>query len=169
MEGVLLDLKPWLGFKSELFLTAECAETAEMSDKEELDGITEKIIGAAIQVHRALGQGLLESAYETCLAFELVDRGLKVEQQKPLPVVYREIKLDAGYRLDLLVDGAVIVEVKAVDRLAPIHDAQILSYLKLSGCKVGLPINFNVNVLKEGIKRVVNNYPDSLRSSRALR
>ena len=140
-----------------------------MSERNRLNGITEKIIGAAIQVHRALGPGLLESAYEACLAFELVDRGLKVEQQKPLPVVYREIKLDAGYRLDLLVDGAVIVEVKAVDRLAPIHDAQLLSYLKLSGCKVGLLINFNVKVLKEGIKRVVNNYPDSLRSSRSLR
>ena len=169
MAGVLLDLKPWLGFKSELFFTAEYAETAEMSEKEKLDGMTEQVIGAAIQVHRALGPGLLESAYEACLAFELVDRGLKVEQQKPLPVVYRQIKLDTGYRLDLLVEGEVIVEVKAVDRLAPIHDAQLLSYLKLSGCKVGLLINFNVKVLKEGIKRIVNHYPDSLRSPRSQR
>ncbi len=169
MEGVLLDLKPWLGFKSELFLTAEYAETAEMSEKEELDGMTEQVIGAAIQVHRALGPGLLESAYEACLAFELMERGLKVEQQKPLPVVYRQIKLDTGYRLDLLVEGEVIVEVKAVDRLAPIHDAQLLSYLKLSGCKVGLLINFNVKVLRQGIHRIVNDYPDSLRSSRSLR
>ena len=140
-----------------------------MSEKEKLDEMTEQVIGAAIQVHRALGPGLLESAYEACLAFELMERGLKVEQQKPLPVVYRQIKLDTGYRLDLLVEGVVIVEVKAVDRLAPIHDAQLLSYLKLSGCKVGLLINFNVKVLKEGIKRVVNNYPDSLRSPRSLR
>lgn len=106
-----------------------------MTEKERLNRITESIIGAAIEVHRALGPGLLESAYETCLAFELVERGLKVEQQKPLPVVYREVKLDCGYRLDLLVEEAVIVEVKAVDRLAPIHQAQLLSYLKLSGCK----------------------------------
>ena len=140
-----------------------------MSEKEKLDEITNQVIGAAIQVHRALGPGLLESAYEACLAFELIERGLKVEQQKPLPVVYREVKLDTGYRLDLLVDGVVIVEVKSVDRLAAIHQAQLLSYLKLSGCKVGLLINFNVKVLKEGIKRVVNNYPDSLRSSRSLR
>jgi len=150
-------------------VTAEDAEIAEMSEIEKLDGITDQVIGAAIQVHRALGPGLLESAYEACLAFELVERGLKVEQQKSLPVVYRQIKLDTGYRLDLLIEGMVIVEVKAVDRLAPIHDAQLLSYLKLSGCKVGLLINFNVKVLKQGIKRVVNNYPDSLRSPRSLR
>ena len=130
-----------------------------MTNKERLHRITEGIIGAAIEVHRDLGPGLLESAYETCLAFELVERGLKVEQQKPLPVVYREVKLDCGYRLDLLVEEAVIVEVKAVDRLAPIHKAQLLSYLRLSGCKVGLLINFNVKVLKDGIRRVVNDFP----------
>ncbi|MCD6455457.1 MAG: GxxExxY protein [Methanophagales archaeon] len=130
-----------------------------MTKKERLNRITEGIIGAAIEVHRDLGPGLLESAYETCLAFELVERGLKVEQQKPLPVVYREVKLDCGYRLDLLVEEAVIVEVKAVDRLAPIHKAQLLSYLRLSGCKVGLLINFNVKVLKDGIRRVVNEFP----------
>lgn len=139
--------------------TAENAESAEMTNKERLNQITEGIIGAAIEVHRDLGPGLLESAYETCLAFELVERGLKVEQQKPLPVVYREVKLDCGYRLDLLVEEAVIVEVKAVDRLAPIHKAQLLSYLRLSGCKVGLLINFNVKVLKDGIRRVVNGFP----------
>ncbi len=93
----------------------------------------------------------------------------KVEQQKPLPVVYRDVKLDCGYRQDLLVEEAVIVEVKAVDHLMPIHQAQLLSYLKLSGCKVGLLINFNVRGLKEGIRRVVNDFPDSLRSPRALR
>ena len=140
-----------------------------MTEKEKLNRITESIIGAAIEVHRALGPGLLESAYEACLTFELVQRGLKVEQQKPLPVVYREVKLDCGYRLDLLVEEAVIVEVKAVDRLAPIHQAQLLSYLRLSGCKVGLLINFNVKVLKDGIRRVVNDFPDSLCSLRAQR
>ena len=149
--------------------TAENAETAEMTEKDRLDRITKTIIGAAIEVHRALGPGLLESAYEACLAFELVERGLMVEQQKPLPVIYRGIKLDCAYRLNLLVEGEVIVEVKAVDRLAPIHQAQKLSYLKLSGCKVGLLINFNVKVLKDGIIRVVNNFPDSPRSLRALR
>ena len=140
-----------------------------MIKKERLNRITEGIIGAAIEVHRDLGPGLLESAYETCLAFELVERGLKVEQQKPLPVVYREVKLDCGYRLDLLVEEAVIVEVKAVDRLAPIHKAQLLSYLRLSGCKVGLLVNFNVKVLKDGIRRVVNDFPDPPRSLRAPR
>ena len=149
--------------------TAENAESAEMIERENLNRITESIIGAAIEVHRALGPGLLESAYEACLTFELAQRGLKVEQQKPLPVVYREVKLDCGYRLDLLVEEAVIVEVKAVDRLMPIHQAQLLSYLKLSGCKVGLVINFNVKVLKDGIRRLVNDFPDSLRSPRALR
>jgi len=140
-----------------------------MKERENLDQITASSIGAAIEVHRALGPGLLESAYEACLTFELAQRGLKVEQQKPLPVVYREVKLDCGYRLDLLVEEAVIVEVKAVDRLMPIHQAQLLSYLKLSGCKVGLLINFNVRVLKDGIRRVVNDFPDSLRPPRALR
>jgi GxxExxY protein len=126
--------------------------------KSDLNAITHKIIGAAIEVHRALGPGLLESAYEACLAFELAERGLKVEQQKPLPVVYKGVHLDCGYRLDLLVENAVIVELKAVSELAPIHEAQVLSYLKLSGCKVGLLINFNVKVLKQGIRRLVNDY-----------
>ncbi len=115
-----------------------------MTERENLDQITESMIGATIEVHRALGPGLLESAYEACLTFELAQRGLKVEQQKPLPVVYREVKLDCGYRLDLLVEEEVIVEVM------PIHQAQLLSYLKLSGCKVGLLINCNVRVLPEG-------------------
>ncbi|KAF5437089.1 PD-(D/E)XK nuclease superfamily protein [Candidatus Methanophagaceae archaeon] len=144
-------------------------ENAEMTKGERLDRITESIIGAAIEVHRDLGPGLLESAYETCLAFEVGEHGLKVEQQKPLPVVYREVKLDCGYRLDLLVEEAVIVEIKAVDRLAPIHQAQLLSYLRLSGCNVGLLINFNVKVLKDGIRRVVNGFPDTPRSQRAQR
>lgn len=140
-----------------------------MTREMQLNQITENIIGAAIDVHRALGPGLLESAYEACLAFELAQHGLKVEQQKPLPIVYREVRLDCGYRLDLLVEGQVIVEIKAVDNLLPIHQAQLLSYLKLSGCKVGLLINFNVQVLKNGVRRVVNNFPDSLRSQRSPR
>ncbi len=132
-----------------------------MKESEELDRITEAIIGAAIEVHRALGPGLLESAYEACLAFELRRRGLQVVQQKPVPILYREVKLDCGYRLDLLVEDAVIVEIKSVDRLAPIHQAQLLSHLKLTGHKVGLLINFNVKILRSGIMRVVNRFPDA--------
>ena len=127
-----------------------------MTDGETLNRITENIIGSAIQVHRVLGPGLLESAYEACLAFELNRRGLKVEQQKPLPLVYEGVKLECGYRIDLLVGGSVVVEVKSVEALAPIHEAQVLSYLKLSGCKVALLINFNVVLLKDGIRRFVN-------------
>ncbi len=123
---------------------------------EKINKITEKIIGAAIAVHRALGPGLLESAYEACLAFELVDREMSVERQKALPVVYRGVNVDCGYRIDLLVENVVIVELKAVERLDPIHEAQLLSYLKLSGCKVGLLINFNVKILKTGIRRFIN-------------
>jgi GxxExxY protein len=140
-----------------------------MIEGDRLNQITESIIGAAITVHRALGPGLLESAYEACLAFELVQSKLKVEQQKPLPVVYKEVKLDCGYRLDLVVEEAVIVEIKAVERLEPIHQAQLLSYLKLSGCKVGLLINFDVKVLKDGIRRIANDFPDPQRSPRSLR
>lgn len=127
-----------------------------MTERERLNHITEAIIGAAIEVHRALGPGLLESAYEACLAYEVNRRGLAVEQQKPLPLVYEGVKLECGYRIDLLVEESAIVEVKSLDRLAPIHEAQILSYLKLSGCKVGLLINFNVTLLKDGIRRFVN-------------
>jgi len=121
-----------------------------------LNEITETIIGAAIEVHRALGPGLLESAYEACLAYELAERGVKVERQKELPLRYREVDLDCGYRLDLLVEDAVVVEVKSVDRLEPIHDAQVLSYLRLSGRHLGLLINFNVKMLKTGIKRLAH-------------
>lgn len=127
-----------------------------MTERERLNHLTESIIGAAIQVHRTLGPGLLESAYEACLAFELNKRGLGVEQQKPQPLVYEGVKLDCGYRIDLLIEGSVVVEVKSVDKLVPIHEAQLLSYLKLSGCKVGLSINFNVTVLTEGVRRFVN-------------
>ena len=132
-----------------------------MQEKDRLDLITRRIIGAAIEVHRRLGPGLLESAYETCLAFELRELGLRIEQQKPLPVVYKQVKLDCGYRLDLVVEDSVVVEVKAVEQLAPIHDAQLLSYLRLSEKRVGLLINFHVRVLKNGLKRIVNDFPDS--------
>jgi GxxExxY protein len=141
----------------------------EIAQRAELNPISESVIGAAIEVHRALGPGLLESAYEASLAFELAQRGLSTQVQKPLPVVYKGVRLDCGYRLDLLVEDKVIVEIKAVDRLAPIHQAQLLSYLKLSGYKLGLLINFNVPVLKEGIRRVVNTFPDPQRSQPSLR
>ena len=124
-------------------------------DKADLNRITDAVIGAAIAVHRELGPGLLESAYEACLAHELHGRGVAVSRQKELPVVYKGEKLDCGYRLDLLVEEKVVVEVKAVDALLPIHTAQLLSYLKLSGCRLGLLINFNERLLKHGIKRVV--------------
>jgi GxxExxY protein len=115
--------------------------------------ITQQIIGAAIEVHRQLGPGLLESAYEECLCHELTIRKLNFERQKPIPLVYKEAKLDCGYRLDLLVEGRIVVELKSVDGLGPIHEAIILTYLKLSGHKPGLLINFNVPLLKDGIKR----------------
>ncbi len=124
---------------------------------DELNKITEGIIGAAIEVHRYLGPGLLESAYRECLRYELLQRGYNAMQEVPLPLIYKGMKLDCGYRLDLLVNDSVIVEVKSVSDLAPIHDAQLLSYLKISGGKIGLLLNFNVKVLKHGgIKRLAN-------------
>ncbi len=120
-----------------------------------LNKLTEQIIGAAIEVHRHLGPGLLESAYEACLAYELERLGLKVEKQKPLPLIYKDIRLDQGYRIDLLVADQVVVELKVVDALTPVHEAQMLSYLKLSGCKLGLLINFDVKLLKDGICRFI--------------
>lgn len=122
------------------------------------DQITEKIIGSAIAVHKALGPGLLESAYEECLCFELAETGLEFKRQVALPVVYKGVKLDCGYRMDVVVEESVIVEIKAVERIVPVHEAQLLSYLKLTGIKVGLLLNFHVPVLKSGIKRIVNNY-----------
>jgi len=124
-----------------------------MREDDRLNKITEGIIGAAIEVHRALGPGLLESTYHACLAYELKQRGLEVETEKELPVVYKGVKLDCGYRVDLLVEHTVMVELKAVQELNAVHEAQILSYLKLSRCPVGLLINFNVRQLTEGIKR----------------
>jgi GxxExxY protein len=132
--------------------------------KDRLNALTEQIIGGAIAVHRALGPGLLESAYESCLTFELMDRGLSIERQKALPVVYRGAQMDCAYRLDILVSRDVIVEVKAVERIGRLHEAQMLSYLKLSGCKVGLLFNFNVRwLVDEGIKRFVNGFPEQER------
>lgn len=125
-------------------------------DKEKLNELTETIIGAAIRVHRELGPGLLESTYEACLSYELTEAGLVLERQVTLPVRYRGVNLDCGYRIDLLVEKVIIVELKAVDRLEPIHEAQLLSYLKLSGCNVGLLINFNVKMLRNGIRRMIH-------------
>lgn len=126
--------------------------------KRKVNKITDVIIGAAISVHRELGPGLLESSYEACLTFELAEQKLKIERQKGLQVKYRGVQLDCGYRIDLFVEDQVVVELKAVEKLEPIHEAQLLSYLKLSGCEVGLLINFNVKMLKDGIRRLVNKY-----------
>ncbi|OGO66098.1 MAG: GxxExxY protein [Chloroflexi bacterium RBG_19FT_COMBO_55_16] len=120
----------------------------------EINKVTETIIGAAIEVHRHLGPGLLESAYQACLAREMDLRNLALEQEKQLFLEYKGLKLDCGYRLDFLVEQSVIVELKAVEALQPIHEAHLLTYLKLSGCKIGLLINFNVPVLKNGLKRM---------------
>ena len=122
-----------------------------------INELTEKIIGAAIAVHKALGPGLLESAYEECLAHELSFSGIFFERQVPLPIIYRSIQLDCGYRLDFLVERTIVLELKALESLQPIHEAQLLTYLKLGGWPIGLLINFNVPVLKKGIKRMVHN------------
>lgn len=120
--------------------------------------LTEQIIGCAIKVHRALGPGLLESAYQKCLLFEIKKAGLFVEKEKPLPLVYEEVKLDCGYRIDLLVEKQIVIEIKSVDALNNVHTAQVLTYLKLSNCKIGLLVNFNVTQLTNGIKRLYNKY-----------
>lgn len=122
------------------------------------DEITRAVIGAAIKVHKALGPGLLESAYQACMTYEVGSSGLQVEAQKPIPLIYEGLKLECGYRLDLVVERQVIVEIKAVEALHPIHVAQMLTYLKLTGCQVGLLMNFNVKNLVAGVRRVVNNY-----------
>lgn len=121
----------------------------------EINRVTGTAIGAAIEVHRALGPGLLESAYEECLCRELSLRKIPFERQRPLPLKYKGVSLDCGYRFDLLVSDQVVVEVKAVEKLLPIHEAQLLTYLRLGGWKVGLLLNFNVPVLKRGIRRLV--------------
>ena len=117
--------------------------------------VTHEIIGAAIEVHRVLGPGLLESAYEECLSRELELRKLKVERQKPIPVVYKDVKLECGYRIDLFVESRIVVALKSIEAFAPIHEAIILTYIRLSGCRLGLLINFNVTALKDGIKRYI--------------
>jgi GxxExxY protein len=130
-----------------------------MTEQEKFNSLTERIIGAAVAVHRELGPGLLETPYEACLSYELLDRAIAFERQKPLPLTYRGVRMDCGYRVDLLVEKAVIVEVKSIERLQPVHLAQLRSYLRLSGCKVGLLLNFNVKWLAaKGIKRVVNGF-----------
>ncbi len=140
-----------------------------MTEGEHLDRITEQIIAAAILVHSRLVPGLLESAYEACLAHVISKRGFYVERQKQLPVIFDELRLDCGYRIDLLVERKVIVEIKAVESICPVHKAQLLSYLRLSGCRVGLLINFNVNMLRQGINRVVNNFPENNSTRRSRR
>ena len=127
-------------------------------ERDYLDSLTNRILNAAIHVHKQLGPGLLESTYETCLKYELNKRGFRVERQKGLPVRYEGITLDCGYRIDLLIDGKVILELKAVDKITDVYVAQLLTYLKLSGCKVGLLLNFNTKLLKSGMRRLVNGY-----------
>jgi len=131
------------------------ARTEFAETRKGLNELTEIVIGCAIEVHRALGPGLLESTYEMCLCRELSLRNIPFERQKPIPVIYKEVKLDCGYRADVVVDGFVLVEIKAIDSLLPVHEAQLLSYLKLGGWKVGLLINFNVELLKHGMRRRV--------------
>ena len=132
-----------------------------MTEAEILNDLTGKIIHAAIEVHKVLGPGLLESAYRICTAHELMLDNLQVAQEVPLPIVYKGVHLEAGYRLDMVVNDGVIVEFKSIEALGPIHEAQVISYLKHSGLKVGLLINFNVKVLRYGIRRIINNFPDT--------
>jgi len=124
----------------------------------QLNDISGKIIEFSIKVHKELGPGMLESAYEACLLYELRQAGLKAESQLKLPIIYQGVKIEAGYRIDLLVEDSVIVELKTVERILPIHEAQLLSYLRLSKLKLGLLINFNVKLLRDGIRRIVNNF-----------
>lgn len=116
-----------------------------------------KVIGIALELHKSIGPGLLESTYENALAYDLRESGLSVQQQVPMPFIYKEVKMDIGYRLDLLVENKIIIEIKSVENLAPVHYAQLLTYLKLSDLKLGLLMNFNSKLLKEGIHRIVNN------------
>ncbi len=129
----------------------------ETPESQKINRITEKIIGCSIEVHRNLGPGLLESAYEKCLCYELTQAGFEYKQQLPLPVIYKGINLECGYRMDVVVEDLVIVEIKAIERILPVHEAQLLSYLKLYNKKVGLLMNFHVPMLKSGLKRIVNN------------
>jgi GxxExxY protein len=130
---------------------------------EHMNRLNSQVIGAAIEVHKILGPGLLESAYEDCLAHELQLRGLSVERQKLLPLVYKGKRLDCGYRLDLIVENAILLELKSCETIEPIHKAQVLTYLKLSGLSLALLLNFNVPLMREGIVRVVNEFPENSR------
>ena len=140
--------------------SAEGAEVSSAIAAARLNRLTEQIIGAAIEVHRLTGPGLMESAYEACLCYELSQRGLQFRRQVELPVRYKGINLDCGFRMDLLVEDAIVVELKTVDRLLAIHSAQLLTYLKLSGKKLGLLMNFNEPILTKGLKRLINHFPE---------
>jgi GxxExxY protein len=129
--------------------------------------LTQKVIGCAMKVHSGLGPGLLESAYQECLCFELIKAGLFVEKQKPMPLVYSQVKLDCGYRVDIMVERRLILEIKSVEAINDIHLAQVLTYLRLANCRMALILNFNVLHLRQGIRRVVNNYDDSASSAKA--
>jgi GxxExxY protein len=126
-----------------------------LQDLTYINGITQKIIGICCQVHSNLGPGLLESSYKACLEYELSSAGMKVEMEKPLPLIYKEVKLDIGYRIDLFVERLIIVEIKAVESLTDVHTAQVLTYMKLTGSKVGLLVNFNVIRLVKGLRRLI--------------
>src|SRR5262249_1721235 len=141
---------------------AVCISRRMHSEAERLNALTDAIIGAAIDVHKTLGPGLLESAYEACLYHGLVKRGFKVERQKPLPLVYDDVRLNCAYRMDLVVENSVVIEVKSVTRLDRVHEAQMISYLKISGLHVGLVLNFNVrNLVRDrGIMRKVHDFPE---------
>lgn len=147
------------------FLKDGTMDTHNDSVGDKLNRLSERIIGAAIAVHRELGPGLLESAYEACLEYELIHSGYKVERQLTLPVVYRGVKVDAGFRIDLLVDEAVIIEVKSVVKLDDVHNAQLLTYLRLTKLHLGLLMNFNVKRLIDGVKRLVRDFPDDSSSA----
>jgi GxxExxY protein len=144
-------------FNAENAVDAEKFKSKEKS-REELNGISGRIIEFAIEVHKELGPGMLEKAYEVCLVHELINNGIKAESQVLLPIHYQGIVLDAGYRIDLLIENLVIVELKAIDRLLPVHEAQLLSYLRMSNLRLGLLINFNNRLLRDGIRRVVNDF-----------
>ena len=132
--------------------------SSTQDETDELNRLSNEVIGAAIEVHRHLGPGLLESAYESCLNWELRQRGLIVELQVPVPIHYKELLLDEGYRIDFLVEGKLVLELKSIDKLLPIHTAQVLTYLKMTGLKMALLLNFNIELMRSGIKRIVNDF-----------
>jgi GxxExxY protein len=138
-------------------LSALCVLAAKKEGQMDIEEVARQIVDAAIKVHRALGPGLLESAYQKCLAYELRQRGLRVECEVLQPVIYEDVRIDAGYRIDMLVEDCVIIENKTVEKLLPIHQAQLLTYLKLRDCRLGFLLNWNVPLMKQGIKRMVNN------------